>query len=293
MDRKQMPILISKDSSFIDMLRSNLKEHYDMNRRKVEDKIHVSDILWGSCLRKAYYSRVIRDYEFTDDDIDNFVRGESSEHVLVDLANIGVGQHELFFEDDLIARPDLLSFSASSDSSDATKNQQPQPKNLIVEFKDTKSFERITPDNPKFKGYLRQLLYYLIISGFDAGVLCIRYASNRKLQWIKRDEKGDYFFSPLINNETGENKLPELETWTVILEKESVIRELLKDEIRTRVSMLRYALDYKNPLGLPKVAEEWKCIRCPFLKTCNPLTIENQDSKKDVLDDGKIIVLSS
>jgi len=286
-----MPILVSKDSAFINILRSNLKEHYNSHRRDIDDKIHVSDILWGSCLRKAYYARVIKDYEFTDDDIDNFVRGESSEHVLVDLADIGVGQHELFFEDDLIARPDLLSVSPSD--SNEHQQQQQQPKNLIVEFKDTKSFERLTPENPKFKGYLRQLLYYLIISGFDAGVLCIRYASNRKLQWIKRDEKGDYFFSPLVNNETGENKLPELETWTVILEKDSDIRELLKNEIRVRVSILRAALNSKNPLELPKVAEEWKCIRCPFLKNCNPLTIEKQDSKKDILDDGKIIVLSS
>ncbi len=286
-----MPILISKDSTFINILRSNLKEHYNSHRRNIDDKIHVSDILWGSCLRKAYYARVIKDYEFTDDDIDNFVRGESSEHVLVDLADIGVGQHEIFFEDDLIARPDLLSVSPSD--SNEQQQQQQQQKNLIVEFKDTKSFERLTPENPKFKGYLRQLLYYLIISGFDAGVLCIRYASNRKLQWIKRDEKGDYFFSPLVNNETGENKLPELETWTVILEKDSDIRELLKDEIRMRVSILRAALNSKNPLELPKVAEEWKCIRCPFLKNCNPLTIEKQDSKKDILDDGKIIVLSS
>jgi hypothetical protein len=284
-----MPILISKDSTFINMLRSNLKEHYNSHRRSIDDKIHVSDILWGSCLRKAYYARVIKDFEFTDDDIDNFVRGESSEHVLVDLADIGVGQHELFFEDDLIARPDLLSVSPSGSNG----KQKQQPKNLIVEFKDTKSFERLTPENPKFKGYLRQLLYYLIISGFDAGVLCIRYASNRKLQWIKRDEKGDYFFSPLVNNETGENKLPELETWTVILEKDSDIRELIKDEIRMRVSILRAALNSKNPLELPKVAEEWKCIRCPFLKNCNPLTIEKQDSKKDILDDGRIIVLSS
>lgn len=286
-----MPILISKDSTFINLLRSNLKEHYNSHRRNIDDKIHVSDILWGSCLRKAYYARVIEDYEFTDDDIDNFVRGESSEHVLVDLADIGVGQHELFFEDDLIARPDLLSVSPSD--SNEQQQQQQQPKNLIVEFKDTKSFERLTPENPKFKGYLRQLLYYLIISGFDAGVLCIRYASNRKLQWIKRDEKGDYFFSPLVNNETGENKLPELETWTVILEKDSDIRELLKDEIRMRVSILRSALNSKNPMELPKVAEEWKCIRCPFLKNCNPMTIEKKDSKKDILDDGKIIVLSS
>jgi hypothetical protein len=68
---------------------------------------------------------------------------------------------------------------------------------------------------------------------------------------------------------------------------------LLKDEIRERVSLLRAALKSENHLELPKVAEEWKCIRCPFLKTCNPLTIDKQDSKKDILDEGKIVVLSS
>lgn len=119
-------------------------------------------------MRKAYYSRVVADYEFTDEDIDNFVRSESSEHVLVDLAGIGVGQEPLIFKDNdgnplVIARPDLLSINGK----------------LIVEFKDAKTFERLTPNHSKFKGYMRQLLYYLVISEclegghIEQGVLCI------------------------------------------------------------------------------------------------------------------------
>jgi hypothetical protein len=306
-------IKIVQDSEFINLLRSNLKKSYNSRKRKVEDIIHVSDIIHGQCLRKAYYQRVIDDYEFTDEDIDNFVRGESSEHVLVDLADIGVGQHELYFYEDgghsvderddieptyphkplLVARPDLLSDNFS-DKDGKT--------GLIVEFKDTKTFERLTPDHYKFKAYLRQLLYYLTISGLEKGVLCIRYASNRKLQWIKRDEQGDYYFSPLIDHETNENKLPELETWSITLDKDSFVRELLKKEIKERALRLRGALDHQKEVGivitvtgpsnsissiggtaleLPKVAEEWKCVRCPFLKICDPQNVKEQDKVDD------------
>lgn len=309
-------IKIQPETEFISLLRGNLKKSYNARKRKVEDIIHVSDIIHGQCLRKAYYQRVVDDYEFTDEDIDNFVRGESSEHVLVDMANVGAGQVELYFygdgmfhtpsdkppDDDrilkplLVARPDLLNTDEKT----------------IVEFKDTKTFERLTPDHYKFKAYLRQLLYYLTISGYEKGVLCIRYASNRKLQWLQRDEQGDYYFSPLlftkeIDHETGnlverqieENKLPELETWSITLDKDSFVRELLKKEIKDRALKLRGALDlfkthfelWKSGAGsmwgddmkpdLPKVAEEWKCVRCPFLKLCDPQNVKEQDKADD------------
>jgi hypothetical protein len=158
---------------------------------------------------------------------------------------------------------------------------------------------------------LRQLLYYLTISGYEKGVLCIRYASNRKLQWLQRDGEGvDYYASPAlfkkeINHETGkleerqleENKLPELETWSITLDKDSFIRELLKKEIKDRALKLRGALDlwdsknvssdgtiqysYLMKPDLPKVAEEWKCVRCPFLKTCDPKSVQEQDKVDD------------
>jgi hypothetical protein len=81
----------------------------------------MSLIYSGSCLRKAFYARTVKDYELTVEDIDNFVRGESSEYVLVRLADVGISQMELLFEDDLIARPDLMTGSQShrTESQDA------------------------------------------------------------------------------------------------------------------------------------------------------------------------------
>ena len=54
--------------------------------------------------------------------------------------------------------------------------------------------------------------------------------------WLKRDSQGDYSFSPKTKNQDNEGNLAEIVSWTVILEKESLIRDVLKEEIRKRVS---------------------------------------------------------
>ena len=67
-----MPIIISKDYRFLQLLRTNLKVLYNSRKRKPQDKIHVSDILSGSCLRKAFFARTVNDYGLTVEDIKNF-----------------------------------------------------------------------------------------------------------------------------------------------------------------------------------------------------------------------------
>jgi hypothetical protein len=101
------------------------------------------------------------------------VRGWSSEYVLVRLADIGKSQMELLFEDDLIARPDLMTGSHFHRMKfhGAVSTKKAHVAKIIVEFKDTKSFERLKPDSKGFKSYNRQLLYYLVISEYDAHTL--------------------------------------------------------------------------------------------------------------------------
>ena len=288
-----MTIIITKDDKFVKLLRDNLRNIYQSRKRKPDEKIHVSDILPGSCLRKAYFARMTDDYILTDDDVDNFVRGEASEHALVNLANLGVSQFELFFENDLVARPDLMTSNSvqTMNQNNKTSVKDTLSSEIIVEFKDTKSMTRLTPESPRFRSYLRQLLYYLIISNFDTGILCIRYANNRNLKWIKSDSSGDYYFSPRVDKQNSDAKLPDIETWTVIIEKASPIRDSLKDEIRSRVGLLKSALMENSVDKLPKVSEEWKCTKCPFLTECNPNNVSNKDSKKDLLDQNGFITV--
>ena len=52
-----MAIKIRKDPAFTDLLQSNLKTRYEKRRRKIEDKVHVSDIIPSTSILKQYFGR--------------------------------------------------------------------------------------------------------------------------------------------------------------------------------------------------------------------------------------------
>ena len=73
---------IKTDFEFINILKRNLAEKYKRKRRTVSERVHVSDILPSSCLRRQYYSRTMPEEETIDDSqVHSFVRGEASQYV--------------------------------------------------------------------------------------------------------------------------------------------------------------------------------------------------------------------
>jgi hypothetical protein len=267
-----MPIIIRPDSEFTAVLRNNLRSRYD---DKKKDRIglapiHVSDILPSSCLRKQYYSRVYPDEDpITDESIHHFVRGESSEFTITKLARIGVAQAELQM-DGIVAHPDII------DNTDGKK--------LVIELKDTVAGKRLDINDYTFRSYLRQLLYYLIMTGIEKGIISIRY-NIRELRLIKKDENGEYFFRP--NNA----KVAGVESWSVSLPKYDITREILRNEMVLRKNMLLNALENHDVTILPRLTEPLKsskCPNCPFYRRCYN-DMENQKAldiaqQTDILD---------
>ena len=247
-----MPVIIRPDSEFTNLLKSNLRARYDNRKTDRIDlaPIHVSDILPSSCLRKQYYSRTYPDEDpITDESIHHFVRGESSEFAITQLARIGVAQAELRM-DDIVAHPDIM------DNTDGNK--------VIIELKDTTSGKRLDINDYTFRSYLRQLLYYLIMTGIEKGVLSIRY-NIRELRLLKKDESGEYFFRP--NN----SKNPGIESWSINLPKDDLLREILKNEMVLRKTVLVSALENHDVANLPRLTEPLKsvkCPNCPFYRRC-------------------------
>ena len=247
-----MPVIIRPDSEFTNLLKSNLRARYD--NRKTDRiglaPIHVSDILPSSCLRKQYYSRTYPDEDpITDESIHHFVRGESSEFAITQLARIGVAQAELRM-DEIVAHPDIM------DNTDGNK--------VIIELKDTISGKRLDINDYTFRSYLRQLLYYLIMTGIEKGVLSIRY-NIRELRLLKKDESGEYFFRP--NN----SKNPGIESWSINLPKDDIMREILRNEMVLRKTILVSALENHDVANLPRLTEPLKsakCPNCPFYSRC-------------------------
>lgn len=240
-----MTIVVRSDHEFTELLTNSLRSRYE-NRKRSEDEVHVSDILASTCIRKQYYGRKFLDLEpLSDESIHHFIRGEASEFVITDLANMGVAQADLEF-DGLIAHPDILD------------------KDVIVELKDTQSTRRLDITDYRFKSYLRQLLYYMTITGIEKGIISIRY-SNREMRWIKSDEKGDYFFRPF------DGKGPRIESWSVLLPKNDIARELLKNEMVRRKNLFVNALKENNVSILPRLhikQRNSKCTYCVFYNKC-------------------------
>jgi len=254
-----MPVIIRPDSEFTNLLKSNLRLRY--NSRKKDRiglaPIHVSDILPSSCLRKQYYSRTFPDEDpVTDESIHHFVRGEASEFAITQLARIGVAQAELQM-DEIIAHPDIMD--------NAGENK------VIIELKDTISGKRLDINDYTFRAYLRQLLYYLTMTGIEKGVLSIRY-NIRELKLLKKDESGEYFFRP--NN----SKNPGIESWSINLPKDDILREILKNEMVLRKNIFLTALENHDVANLPRLTEPLKsikCPNCPFYSKCYE-DMENQ-----------------
>jgi hypothetical protein len=270
-----MVITIKRDSEFTDRLLDNLIQKHN-ERRRDGNTVHVSDILPSNCLRRQYYGRKFPAMApLTNESVHHFVRGEASEFVITKLANLGVSQAELTM-DGIVAHPDIMG------------------DDMIVELKDTVNGKRLDFSDPTFRSYLRQLLYYLTITGIEKGIISIRY-NIKELKWVKRDEKGDHFFRPFDSKDVG------IESWQVVLPREDIARELLKNEMVRRKNLFVKALEDNSPSILPKVPEQqrtYKCKWCEFYDMCmfqDDETVQAKDmaSEKDLLDIESLVSVKS
>jgi hypothetical protein len=266
-----MTVKVRRDEEFTNLLKLNLRSRYEQKRRS-EDEVHVSDIIPSSCIRKQYYSRRFPEVDtISDESIYHFIRGESSEFVITQLAKIGVSQANLEF-DGILAHPDIMS------------------NDLVVELKDTLNFGRLNMTDEKFKSYLRQLLYYLVITDVERGIISIRY-NTKELRWIKSDSKGDYFLQP------HDGKGPFIESWSVHLPRDDIVREILRNEMVRRKNLFRKALEHSDVSILPRLSQakrNSKCPKCNFYDKCMNEDSETQDAHEmanelDIMDISGVI----
>jgi hypothetical protein len=249
-----MTITIRRDKEFTELLEENLRLRYEQ-RRRIDEKVHVSDIIPTTCIRKQFYSRKYPELDpISSESVHHFVRGESSEFIITSLANIGVAQPEIE-TDGIISHPDVM-----------------LDEDVIVELKDTLSGKRLDITDERFRSYLRQLLYYLVITGIEKGILSIRY-NSKEFRWIRSDSEGDYYFRPRDGKEAG------IESWSVYIPKGDISREILKNEMVRRKNLFLRALQENDVSILPKLAEAKRSSKCPWCKFYNKCMDEyNQET---------------
>jgi hypothetical protein len=268
-----MAITIRKNPTFTDLLQKNLKSRYE-DKRRVNNIVHVSDIIPTTCIRKQYYSRKFPELDpLSNESVHHFVRGESSEFVITELASLGVAQATIEM-DGIVAHPDIMN----------------EVESVIVELKDTVNGKRLDITDSTFRAYLRQLLYYLVMTGIEKGIISIRY-NIRELRWIKSDSEGnDYFFRPFNAKDVG------IESWEIHLPATDVAREILKNEMVRRKNLFLKALEENDVSILPRLPEfaRKKCSWCPFYDKCMNKDNETDKAKEmsneiDILDISGVV----
>ncbi|HEY6404585.1 MAG TPA: hypothetical protein VIX38_00720 [Nitrososphaeraceae archaeon] len=261
-------IKVKKNKEFTELLQKNLKARYE-ERKRIDTIAHVSDIIPTTCIRKQYYTRKFPDYDsISNETVHHFVRGESSEFVITQLADMGVAQANIEMNG-IVAHPDIMTGG----------------KDAIVELKDTVAGKRLDFYDENFRSYLRQLLYYLVMTNIEKGVISIRY-NIKELRWIKSDSEGDYFFRPFEAKDVG------IESWEVVLPAGDIAREILKNEMVRRKNLFLRALAESNVSILPRLIDEAKrnkCPHCQFYHKCIDQDSESEEAKKmakeiDLLD---------
>jgi hypothetical protein len=209
----------------------------------------------------------------SNESVHHFVRGESSEFVITQLADLGVAQADIEM-DGILAHPDIMS----------------DKKNIIVELKDTVNGRRLNFYDSTFRSYLRQLLYYMVMTSIEKGIISIRY-NIKELRWVKSDSEGDYFFRPFNAKDVG------IESWEVFLPSHDIAREILKNEMVRRKNLFLKALEESDVSILPRLiddAKRSKCPCCPYYEKCvnqDSETYEAQEMAKeiDLLDIGGVV----
>src|ERR1051326_2027018 len=145
---------------------------------------------------------------------------------------------------------------------------------VIIELKDSIRGERLNFSHPTFKSYLSQLLYYMVITDVEKGILSISY-NVRELNWIKRDGQGDHFIRPFDAKPVG------IESWSIALPLNDIARELIRDQIIQRRERFVKALQNNAVETLPRLTGEAqiiKCKNCSYHKICFDQDMETLDA---------------
>lgn len=268
-----MVFSIKRDDSFNDKLQQNLTERFKRNRRSMSEAVHVSDITSG-CIRKAWFRRKYPEENTVDINTAlHFLRGIAYEHALTLLLQLDSTQVPVESADkELVGHIDAI----------VVENG----KQCVVEIKSTNSMAHFDLQHTTFKEYMRQALYYLVISGLEKAYIIIKYEQHEQ-RFYKTDKQGSKHY---IRERS--HRPARLDTWEIILSKDSIERQKIHAEMMESKALFLESLQRDNVAKLPRLtgpARYIKCRSCSYYDKCFNKTEQDQSaveyaSKVDILD---------
>jgi hypothetical protein len=269
-----MTIHIKRDDVYKKVVEQNIAHRYK-SRRRVSNSIHVSDLL--SCLRRSYYGRKMPEInDTTTESHISFLKGEGSERIMSEVLKVPMGIEQATIEmDGIIAHPDILKRNSIDNNN---KDDNKEEDGFIVELKDSIGWKRLKPSltgDVTFSQYVRQVLYYMVMTSIEKGLLVVKY-NESELEFIQRSDAGDLYLKRF------DGKKPEIEVFEIKMSNDDhMMRDVIKQEMLDKKDLLLKALETDQVKILPRLvgkAKTLSCKRCPFYSQCYDTDTETIDA---------------
>lgn len=270
----QKDILVTVDDDYLRVLGKKLIKHYEeKNKRRQQDgTIHIFEIT--DCLRK---SLILQQYpeearKLTIYDTMNFDHGLKSETVLVDVLESQKDhavsteyQYDINFEG-ISGHPDFIEGD------------------WVFELKSVNKFKPLILSDSTVTGYIRQVVYYMILMGIDKGRIIVKYNLPFfpvKMGEIVEDENFPNIKTPIhkleFHKDTGQFPFFNIQ---VTIPKDAPIREKVKNGLLNVVKPLYKQGDISKFPRLDGCLEgqNFKCMNfCKVRDKCLELADEQYD----------------
>ena len=264
----QKDILVEVDEEYYPILGKKILDHYrEKNRKRQEDGyIHIFEV--SSCLRQSLiYQQYPEDItDLTIHDTKNFDHGLKSETVLVDV---------LESQKDPSVSTEYqydIDFSGISGHPDYIEND------WVFELKSVNKFKPLILSDDSVKGYIRQIVYYMILMDIEKGRIIVGYNMPFFPEFIKFDDvDGERLYKLRFHKDTGQ--------FPYFLVKLNIplnapIREKVKSGLLNVVKPLYQEGDISKIPRLDGAIEgsNWRCSNyCKVYNICMKLPDEQHD----------------
>ena len=262
-----MVIKISEDHQFREQFIREGREKYLAGNATRKEYFHIGDKTY--CARKSWIPYIFPSQNIvTVHDMGNFMRGLGIEHAVVGVLDHIFKDGEFHMDilfDDITGHPDFVAESK------------------VFEIKSTNSTTPLTLDSDKIKSYIRQVVYYMLLTNMTEGKIVINYALPFFLEKAtkKKPKNGVQLYSVKWHQET--DTIPWYMIKVEISEDEPLrkkirwilsrkIKPLYDHVIKNRDLTVVPVLDGK--VGFP---QNQKCRMCNVKKICDSIPDRQTD----------------
>lgn len=270
-------ILVEEDNAeYLPILGKKIKKYFDdLNEARQNDgSIHVFEII--DCLRKAILIKKYgKDINLDIYDYMNLIQGLLSEHKLVEILKYDQPPSSTDTQTD-------ISFGEISAHPDYTENGDQE---WVFELKSTNKIKPLILSDDTVKGYIRQIVMYMILMNIEKGRILVRYNLPYFPEYIGKElDESTGVEEPIyklrFHKDTGQFPFY---TVKVSLPLQAPIRKYVKE---TLLSIVTPIYNEGNPELIPplegmKEGTNWKCKSyCKVYEICKSIPDRQTDINK-------------